>query len=85
MRAKLISIGNSKGIRLPRAVIEQAGLADEVELEVKRGQLIIRPARKPREGWEEAFKKAGAPETDEIIDPEDANTETEWDREEWTW
>jgi antitoxin MazE len=85
MRIKLVSIGNSKGIRLPRAVIEQAGLTDEIELEVKKGQLVIRSAKKPREGWDEGFKKAGAPGNDELLDEADAHTESEWDRTEWTW
>jgi antitoxin MazE len=85
MRAKLVPIGNSKGIRLPQAVLEQIGLIDAIDLEVRKDHLIIRPAKKPREGWDEAFRKAGAPANDELLDSREAHTTTEWDLTEWTW
>ena len=52
VKTKLVRIGNSRGIRLPRVVVEQAGLEGELELEVRRKQLIVRPTARPREGWE---------------------------------
>lgn len=54
MHINLIRIGNSQGIRLPKAVIEQAGLAGELDLEATDGVIIIRSARRPRQGWAEA-------------------------------
>jgi antitoxin MazE len=54
--AKLTKIGNSRGIRLPKALIEQAGLTDEVELIARDGEILIANHRKPREGWEESFE-----------------------------
>ena len=51
MHTNLIRIGNSQGIRLPKAVIEQAGLAGELDLEVTDGVIIIRSARRLRQGW----------------------------------
>ncbi len=54
MQASLISIGNSKGVRLPRAVIEQAGLTSQLEIEVSGGAVIIRSARRAREDWASA-------------------------------
>ncbi len=54
MRATLIQIGNSRGIRLPKSVIEQAALKDELELEVTEGAVTIRNARTARQAWAEA-------------------------------
>jgi antitoxin MazE len=60
MQAKLISIGNSRGIRLPKAIIAQAGLKDDVDIAVSAGAVVIRPARATRAGWAEAAKKCHA-------------------------
>ncbi len=57
--AELIQIGNSKGVRIPKALIEQAGLGEgKLELKVVREGLLIRPVRAPREGWREAIEVA---------------------------
>jgi antitoxin MazE len=63
MRTKLVQIGNSRGIRIPKALIEQAGLNGSIELDLREGELVIRPVRKPRKanpraGWDEAMAKA---------------------------
>ncbi len=52
MQAKLIDIGNSKGVRLPKAVIEQAGLSDKLDIEVSGDAVIIRSTGRPRENWD---------------------------------
>ncbi len=57
MKSKLVRIGNSRGVRLPKPLIEQAGLADQVELRVREGAIIISPAKGPRDGWAEAAKQ----------------------------
>lgn len=57
MEVKLIDIGNSKGIRIPKAILQQVGLQDYVELEVQDSQLILRPKHNPRAGWEQAFRQ----------------------------
>jgi antitoxin MazE len=54
MRISLVNIGNSRGIRLPKTIVEQAQLTDELDLEVAEGAIIIRSARQAREAWEEA-------------------------------
>lgn len=82
IRGKIVKIGNSKGIRIPRILLEQAGLSDEIEMRVEGDQLIIHPVRKPREGWEEQFKLMAANHDDQLIDE---MTISEWDEEEWTW
>lgn len=53
MRAKLVQIGNSRGVRIPKGMIEEAELGDEVELTVRKGEIVIAKARKVREGWAE--------------------------------
>lgn len=84
MRARLIRIGNSKGVRLPKALREQARLGEELEL-TSQGNTIVISSRKrhPREGWEEAFKAAGPATNDELLFPEPFDNE--FDRTEWTW
>lgn len=56
IRSKLIKIGNSRGIRIPRTLLEQAGLTNEVEMTVEGNSLIIHTAHSPRQGWEIRFK-----------------------------
>lgn len=60
MRIDLVQIGNSQGIRLPKTVIEQAGLTRELELEVSPGAIVIRPVRETRAGWAEAAAECAA-------------------------
>ena len=60
MEADIIQIGNSKGIRLPASLLKQCGIAKKVKIEVNGNAITITPMKKPREGWEEAFKKAKA-------------------------
>ena len=82
--AKLVAIGNSRGVRIPKAMIEQVGLADEVELEVVDGAIVIRRKRRPREGWAEAAKLLA--ERGEELPPEILDmAETEWERDHWRW
>jgi len=56
MRVGIISVGNSKGIRIPKAILEQCSFNTEAELEVQGNALLIRPVKKVREGWEKAFQ-----------------------------
>ena len=57
MRTKIVRIGNSRGVRIPKTLIEQCGLEDTVELDVEHGRLVIRAAEKSRQGWDEAFRR----------------------------
>jgi antitoxin MazE len=85
MKTKLVRIGNSKGIRLPKSVIEQAELSDEVELYVADRQIIVRSAHVPRQGWEEAFKEMHQHSDDTPLDITVTETTQDWDDDEWTW
>jgi antitoxin MazE len=82
MKAQLVRIGNSRGVRLPKVVIEQAGLTDEVELEVRGATVVIAAAKKPRAGWAEAAKKLRSAGGDKLLDPP---TSTEFEETEWRW
>ncbi len=69
MKTHIVTIGNSQGIRIPKILLEQSKLSGEVELEVKGESIIISPARKPREDWDEKFKQglAEGGEDEEIL------------------
>ncbi len=84
MRTRIIKIGNSQGIRIPKAILEHAGLEGEVELEMQDGQLLIRPVERARQGWEEAFRSMAEHGDDQLLD-EDSTGQTAWDEEEWEW
>ena len=58
MRTRIIRIGNSQGIRIPKKLLAQSGLGPEVELEVQDQQIVIRGTRHPREGWAESVAQA---------------------------
>jgi antitoxin MazE len=82
MKARLVRIGNSRGLRLPKPVIEEAGLADEVEIRVRDGAVVIRAAIRLRVGWAEAARRARQRGDDGLLDQP---TSTRFDREAWEW
>jgi len=84
MRARIVKIGNSQGIRIPKPLLEQTGIVEDVEMEVLRNQIIIRPVTSSREGWEEAFK-AMAKKNDDSLIIDDNNMIHSWDDEQWRW
>jgi antitoxin MazE len=84
MRTKLVPIGNSRGVRLPKAVIEQCGLSDDVELELHGDHIRLRAPSAPRAGWDAAFKRMRARGDDRLIDA-DASAPPTFDRSEWRW
>ena len=81
MKASIIKIGNSRGLRLPKSIIEQCGFENEVEIEVRNNEVIIRPVKRPRYNWEQAFKTMAEKEDDRLIEFPDSK----WDEEEWEW
>lgn len=85
MIAKIIQIGNSRGIRIPKTLLEQTGVSDEVELEVKNDQIIIKPAQKPRMGWQERFQTMAKNQDDSLLDTSALPYLNSWDDEEWEW
>lgn len=84
MRAKVIKIGNSRGIRIPKSIIEQSGLNDEVELEVRNNQIIIKSiSTNKRENWDLLFKKMAQNKDDILLDADALAGQTIWDNNEW--
>ena len=83
MNARIIQIGNSRGIRLPKALLEQAGLTEKVQIEAKPNEIIIRSAHRPREGWEDAFRLM-AERGDDAMSDEPVSL-TAFDETEWRW
>jgi antitoxin MazE len=83
MRTELIRIGNSRGVRIPKPMIEEAGLSEKIELRVEIQRLIISPPRLPREGWEAAFREAEPSRQDELL--LEGLPANEFDRKEWKW
>ena len=84
MKATIVKIGNSQGIRIPKPILEQCGFHDEVELEVNNRELIIRTAHRPRQTWETAFQTMARHKDDRLLDA-DSDSQTIWDEEEWEW
>ena len=84
-RSRVIRIGNSHGVRIPKPVLDSLALAQdqEVSLTVARGKLIVQPARRPREGWGKAFAEMAQRGDDRLLDPQ--VPPTEWEESEWTW
>ena len=82
MKLPIRRIGNSKGIILPQAVIAQCGFQEEVEVKVEDESLVItKPARNPREGWEEGLKKMAEAGHDKLL----MDFPNRFDVEEWEW
>jgi len=84
IKVKIIRIGNSKGIRLSKSLIEQYNMKNEVLLEARKDSIVIRPVVNPRAGWEKSFEKMRFKGDDELLD-EGTDLESEWDQAEWQW
>jgi antitoxin MazE len=80
MKTKLIPIGNSRGVRLPKPLIEEARLEDEVDITVRGTSIVISACKAPRQGWAEAAKKLHAEGGDSIlINPVQNEFDKDWD------
>ena len=82
IRSKIVKIGNSRGIRIPRTLLEQGGLTEDVEMTVEGDKLIIHSARRPRQGWEAQFAAMAEHGDDRLLDQ---TASTQWEENEWTW
>jgi antitoxin MazE len=80
MEVSVVKIGNSRGIRLSKTLLERYKIRDTVDLIMEKGHIIIRPLSKPRNGWDKAFKEMNATGDDKLLIDEvfqDENLE-EW-------
>ncbi|MBM4307521.1 MAG: AbrB/MazE/SpoVT family DNA-binding domain-containing protein [Deltaproteobacteria bacterium] len=82
MKTRLVRIGNSRGVRLPKTIIEQAGLTDEVELGVRDGAIVIARASSARAGWADAARQMRQRNEDRLLD---VPIPTRFDEKEWRW
>jgi antitoxin MazE len=82
MKTQIVTIGNSQGIRIPKLLLEQSSLESEVELEVCNDGILIRPAKRIRDGWDAEFKLMSESDDDELIDDD---LHTAFDRKKWQW
>ena len=81
VKARIVAIGNSQGIRIPKPLLEQAGLAGDVELRAEPGRIVIAPARAARAGWAEAAAVLHARGEDGLLE----TATPAFDAEEWEW
>jgi antitoxin MazE len=84
VKTKIVKIGNSRGIRIPKVLLDQVDFEEEVALEVQQGNILIRSLAAARAGWEEQFRFMAERHDDALLDGEDFIL-TEWDEADWNW
>jgi len=83
IKTRLVKIGNSQGLRIPKVVLDQIQLSDDIEVEVQKDRLVIRSSARPRAGWDNLFREMVAGGDDQLLGPE--LQLTEWETTEWEW
>ena len=81
-KTHIIRIGNSRGIRVPKALLDEAQLPEEVELRAEPGRLVVESAHRPRDGWADAARRMHASGHDRLLDK---MTATRFDERDWKW
>ncbi len=84
MKTHIVRIGNSQVIRIPKLLLEQTGLCGEVEMIAQDDSLVIRPAKRPREGWAAAFQEMARRGDDALLDDASPSL-SNWDEDDWEW
>lgn len=82
MKTRLVKIGNSRGVRIAKPLLEEAGLTDEVEIRARAGAVVITPRTRPRAGWAEAAARLAKANQARLLDDP---SPTRFDEEEWEW
>ncbi len=82
MRANIVRIGNSRGLRIPKALLESCGIQNAVEISIVEGRLVLEPIQQAREGWLDAARMMSERGEDLLLDP---TTATAFDEAEWEW
>lgn len=67
LKTRIVNVGNSQGVRIPKAWLDQLSLTTEVELSLESGQIVIRSPRHPRRGWEQQFREMAALKDDRML------------------
>ncbi len=82
MLGKLIKIGNSQGVMIPKKLIDELGLKDSLDITLKKDSIIIKAAKKhPREGWAESFREMHKKGDDKVM----LDFNNDFDANEWQW
>jgi antitoxin MazE len=81
-KTRIVRIGNSRGIRVPKLLLEHAALPDEVELRAEPGRIVVSAASRPRSGWAAKARAMHVRGDDQLLD---AGTTTRFDQTEWKW
>jgi antitoxin MazE len=82
MKTKIVRIGNSRGVRIPKPMLEEAGLGDEIELRLTDSGLVLEPLARPRVGWSDAARDLASSQGKVDADPFVAN---DFDDTDWEW
>ena len=69
MKSRIVQIDNSRGVRLPKPLLDEAQLVDEIELQAAPGHIVIRKAKRARAGWAVAARLMREPDEDRLLDP----------------
>jgi len=83
IKTRIVRIGNSQGIRIPKLLLDQTNFGNEVELELQENRIVIRSSKSSRQGWEEQFKMMAEQGEDRLLD--EAVQLSSWDEEDWEW
>jgi antitoxin MazE len=82
MKASVVRIGNSRGIRIPKTVLDECGIAEEVDLKVEKRRIILEPVKaRPRSGWAESFREMRVKGDDRLLLPDGIDAELK----DWNW
>ncbi|AFZ53312.1 AbrB/MazE/SpoVT family DNA-binding domain-containing protein [Cyanobacterium aponinum] len=86
IHTRLVKIGNSQGVRLPKTLLEIAKIKDQIDLSIEDGTIIIRASEenKVRLNWAKSFQEMASENDDQLLDS-DTQTLSYWDEQEWEW
>jgi antitoxin MazE len=85
MKTKLIRIGNSQGVRIPKPLIEESGITKDIEMILRDNEIVLRSAETIRKDWDSSFKKMAEQKDDVLLDQKEIEKSSDWDKTEWTW
>ena len=83
IKTRIVRIGNSQGIRIPKLLLDQTNFGNEVELELKENHIVIRSSQSTRHGWEDQFRMMAEQGDDRLLD--ETMQLSSWDEDEWEW
>ena len=85
MKTKIIRVGNSQGVQIPKHLIEESGITEEIEMILRDYEIVLRSAETTRKDWETSFEKMAEQGDDALLDQEEIEKSSDWDEAEWTW